>query len=62
MKITSKGQVTIPANIRAQAGLLPNTFVEFVLCGGEWYSRKPSVKAGVDRNWLMRCAARARCA
>jgi AbrB family looped-hinge helix DNA binding protein len=29
MRITSKGQVTIPADIREQAGLLPNTDVEF---------------------------------
>jgi hypothetical protein len=28
MRITSKGRVTIPANIRPQAGLLPNTEVE----------------------------------
>ena len=29
MRITSKGQVTIPANIRAAAGLMPNTEVAF---------------------------------
>ena len=29
MRITSKGQVTIPADIRARAGLLPNTEVAF---------------------------------
>ncbi len=29
MRITSKGQVTIPAEIREQAGLLPYTEVEF---------------------------------
>ena len=29
MRITSKGQVTIPAEIRAKAGLLPHTEVEF---------------------------------
>ena len=29
MRITSKGQVTIPIEIREQAGLLPNTEVEF---------------------------------
>lgn len=34
MRITSKGQVTIPAAIRARAGFLPNTEVEFVLEGG----------------------------
>ncbi|MEW6775603.1 MAG: AbrB/MazE/SpoVT family DNA-binding domain-containing protein [Bdellovibrionota bacterium] len=31
MRITSKGQVTIPARIREQAGMFPNTEVEFVL-------------------------------
>ncbi len=29
MRITSKGQVTIPADIREQAGLLPGTDVDF---------------------------------
>lgn len=29
MRITSKGQVTIPADIRARAGLLPETEVTF---------------------------------
>ena len=33
MKLTSKGQVTIPARIREQAGLLPNTEVEFAYDG-----------------------------
>jgi AbrB family looped-hinge helix DNA binding protein len=31
MRITSKGQVTIPQDIREEAGLLPHTEVEFVL-------------------------------
>ncbi|MCX7375866.1 MAG: AbrB/MazE/SpoVT family DNA-binding domain-containing protein [Alphaproteobacteria bacterium] len=29
MRITSKGQVTIPADIRVAAGLMPNTEVAF---------------------------------
>lgn len=33
MRITSKGQVTIPAGIREKAGLLPNTEVDFVFDG-----------------------------
>ncbi|MGH7717272.1 MAG: AbrB/MazE/SpoVT family DNA-binding domain-containing protein [Gemmatimonadaceae bacterium] len=33
MKITSKGQVTIPVDIRERFGLLPNTEVEFVVSG-----------------------------
>lgn len=34
MRITSKGQVTIPQRIREQAGLLPNTEVEFEIVRG----------------------------
>ncbi len=30
MRITSKGQVTIPAALRERAGLLPNTEVDFL--------------------------------
>ena len=33
MRITSKGQVTIPADIRERAGLLPHTEVEFEFDG-----------------------------
>lgn len=33
MRITSKGQVTIPAEIRERAGLLPHTEVEFEFDG-----------------------------
>jgi len=32
-RVTSKGQVTIPAKIREQAGLLPETEVEFLFDG-----------------------------
>src|SRR5579871_5024345 len=33
MRITSKGQVTIPADIRKRTGLLPHTEVEFKFDG-----------------------------
>lgn len=33
MRITSKGQVTVPQDIRNKLGLLPNTEVEFELKG-----------------------------
>jgi len=33
MRITSKGQVTIPAHIRERAGLLPHTEVKFEFDG-----------------------------
>ena len=35
MRVTSKGQVTIPKAIRDEYGLLPGTEVEFVENGGE---------------------------
>lgn len=34
MRITSKGQVTIPQAIREKYGLLPDTDVEFVISSG----------------------------
>ena len=34
MRITSKGQVTIPQEIREELGLLPNTEVEFAVEDG----------------------------
>jgi len=33
MRITSKGQVTIPADIREKAGLMPHTEVDFEFDG-----------------------------
>jgi len=33
MRVTSKGQVTIPVEIREQLGLLPGTEVEFTVDG-----------------------------
>jgi AbrB family looped-hinge helix DNA binding protein len=33
MRVTSKGQVTIPLAMREKAGLMPNTEVEFELDG-----------------------------
>jgi antitoxin PrlF len=40
MKITSKGQVTIPKEIRESLGLLPGTEVEFIEENGEARVRK----------------------
>jgi AbrB family looped-hinge helix DNA binding protein len=34
MRITSKGQVTIPQSVRERCGLLPHTEVRFVEEGG----------------------------
>lgn len=40
MRLTSKGQVTIPLGIRKKLGLLPNTEVEFDLVGDSVRIRK----------------------
>jgi len=49
MRITSKGQVTIPLAIREKAGLLPNTEVEFELDGRTVRIRRARHKTGRGR-------------
>ena len=51
MRITSKGQVTIPADVRERHGLLPHTEVEFVTRGRDVILRK--VKGKLDRGRLI---------
>ncbi|OGQ83800.1 MAG: AbrB family transcriptional regulator [Deltaproteobacteria bacterium RIFOXYA12_FULL_58_15] len=45
MRITSKGQVTIPLRIREKLGLLPSTEVEFVIEGNAVRIRRASRSA-----------------
>lgn len=40
MRITSKGQVTIPQNVREQMGFLANTEVEFFISGNKVFLKK----------------------
>ncbi len=49
MRITSKGQVTIPADIRARAGLLPNTEVAFAFDGNVVTLTPARPKKGLSR-------------
>lgn len=46
MQITSKGQVTIPQEIRSRLGLLPHTKVAFELAGDHARIRKAGCEAG----------------
>lgn len=46
MRITSKGQVTIPQDIRNRLGLLPDTEVEFEVDGSAVRIRKARAKSG----------------
>lgn len=48
MRITSKGQVTIPEDIRREEGLLPGTDVDFVREEGKVVLR-PRVRAGKSK-------------
>ena len=48
MQITSKGQVTIPQEIRNRLGLLPHTEVEFELSGDHARIRKATGKSGAS--------------
>ncbi|MBI3707969.1 MAG: AbrB/MazE/SpoVT family DNA-binding domain-containing protein [Proteobacteria bacterium] len=49
MRITSKGQVTIPARIREQAGLLPETEVEFKFDGKSVRIIRAKIGKGTSR-------------
>ena len=46
MQITSKGQVTIPQDVRNRLGLLPHTEVEFEVAGDHARIRKARRTAG----------------
>ena len=46
MKVTSKGQVTIPRNVRQRLGIFPHSEVEFVVEGNTVVLRTVSVKTG----------------
>jgi antitoxin PrlF len=49
MRITTKGQVTIPQGIREQLGLLPHTEVTFDVVDGEARLRKAPRRGHLSR-------------
>jgi AbrB family looped-hinge helix DNA binding protein len=61
MRITSKGQVTIPVEIRERLGLLPNSEVEFEVQGNSVRIRKARRRgnAGRGRSLVARLRGRA---
>jgi AbrB family looped-hinge helix DNA binding protein len=58
MRITSKGQVTIPADIREKAGLFPHTDVEFELKGDTVTIRQASTQGKGSRGERLIAALR----
>ncbi|MGE3467332.1 MAG: AbrB/MazE/SpoVT family DNA-binding domain-containing protein [Pyrinomonadaceae bacterium] len=59
MRVTSKGQVTIPIALREKAGILPETEVEFGL-RGDTITIKKTVARGGRRSRGEEIVARAR--
>jgi AbrB family looped-hinge helix DNA binding protein len=59
MRITSKGQVTIPQEIRHRLGLLPETEVEFEIVGSAVRMRKAEGRPGRGRGLVERMRGRA---
>lgn len=50
MRITSKGQVTIPIEVREQLGLLPHTEVAFEIIGNAVRITKAQARQGRGRS------------
>ena len=59
MKITSKGQVTIPLPIRSEFGFAPGTDVEFVAEGGKVVLKRRKKGDSVEA-WLKEATGVAR--
>ena len=51
MRVTTKGQVTIPQHIREKMGITPSTEVDFVEKGGRIYLVKKKGKKIVTRKF-----------
>jgi AbrB family looped-hinge helix DNA binding protein len=58
MKVSSKGQVTIPADIRERLGLLPESEVEFKVVGGAVQLRKVPGRRSRGRSIVGRLRGR----
>jgi AbrB family looped-hinge helix DNA binding protein len=52
MRITSKGQVTIPQNVREQMGFLANTEVEFFISGNKVFLKKANNSEGRGKQYF----------
>lgn len=59
MRITTKGQVTIPREVREQMGFLPHSEVEFVIEGNVVYLRKGEGSQSRGKKLVERMRGRA---
>ena len=60
MRITSKGQVTIPLEIRQRLGLLPDVEVTFDVVGNSARLRKAKISSRRGRELIRRMKGKAR--
>ena len=60
MKISSKGQITIPLRIRNEFGFYPGTAVEFVVESGEVILRAKRQSCSAAEDWLKEATGVAR--
>ncbi len=59
MRITTKGQVTIPLEVRRKLGLLPHSEVEFIVEGNTVLLRKAKGKESRGKRVVERMRGRA---
>jgi len=59
MRITSKGQVTIPMKIREKMGLFPNTEVKFEIVGNKVWLMKTGPRSTRSRDLIARMRGKA---
>jgi AbrB family looped-hinge helix DNA binding protein len=59
MRITSKGQVTIPLEVREKMGFLPDTEVEFKISGNTVLLKKARTQSKRGRDLIARMRGKA---
>jgi len=59
MKITTKGQVTIPLEVREKMGFLPDTEVEFIISGNNVLLKKVRSPSKRSRDLIARMRGKA---
>ncbi len=59
MRITAKGQVTIPQSIREKMALFPNTEVEFDILGDKVFLKKVRSRGSRGREMVARMRGKA---
>jgi AbrB family looped-hinge helix DNA binding protein len=59
MRITSKGQITIPIEIREKMGFLSDTDVDFEVVNGKVYLKRAGSQTRRSRNLIARMRGKA---